>query len=488
MVSDFDVLIVGNGLAATSAALSLPPPLRVALLAPRGVATSSDWARGGIAAAVDASDVADHLSDTIDAGAHLVDERAAKGIVADGPGAIRWLSDHGVVFAPDYGLEAGHRRPRIRHAAGDATGAAIMAALRPRLVSVTNIDATLVELVASDGRIVGAWVRDAARNLRVLTAHTVVLATGGAGAVFDAFTCPATNLGAGIAAAAWAGARVVDLEFVQFHPTAIGGERAPFALATEALRGAGARLVDENGDSLVDDLRARELTTRDILARHLATVAKPAFLDARPIGPAILERFPTFVAAARSAGLDPLRDLVPVRPAAHYTMGGISTDDDGATSIPGLYAIGECAVTGLHGANRLASNSLLEAVVMGRRTAEAIAGRQAHPVPRRTSSLPPPTARPALALSELRSLTARALGPLRDADSLATAHRALASAEPSTDPSATAATWMVGAMLQAASARRASVGAHARRDAIEEDPHYTLVVDADHRVTREPRP
>ncbi|ACU53898.1 L-aspartate oxidase [Acidimicrobium ferrooxidans DSM 10331] len=491
-MSSFDVVIIGDGLAAASVALSVAPTLRVAIVAPRGAATSSDWAKGGIAAPVDGPDIGDHLADTIDAGAHLVDERAAKSILADGPSAIRWLGDQGVAFAPDYGLEAGHRRARIRHAAGDATGAAVMAALRPRLGSITRLDGTLVELITLDGRVVGAWVRTADGRLDAIAARRVVLATGGAGALFDAFTCPPTNLGTGIAAAAWAGARVVDLEFVQFHPTAIGGPRAPFALATEALRGAGALLVDADGTSLVDDLPARELTTRDQLALHLSVHATPAFLDARPIGPSLVDRFPSFVAAARTLGLDPLRELVPVRPAAHYTMGGIATDELGATSLPGLFAVGECAVTGLHGANRLASNSLLEAVVMGRRVGEAITeGDLPRPTPLPTA-LPRPVRRPALPLARLRALAALALGPLRDGDTLAAAYRTIKTAgltgESSGDPSEAGATWLVGAMLAGAAARRGSVGAHARRDAIDEDPHYQLAVDADHRVTRELRP
>jgi len=481
MVDRVDVLVVGAGIAGLAAALSAPSAARVAIVAPRGELSSSEWARGGIAVPIDAPDVDAHLEDTVAAGAGLVDATFAKGLIQEAPSALVWLESLGASFAAEPGLEAGHRRPRIRHADGDATGAAVMRVLRARAAEVPRLHGELVGLAAIDREVVGAWIRPERGGVRLVRAGWVVLATGGASAVFDAFTSPPHNLGVGIAAAAWAGARVGDLEFVQFHPTAIAGPTSPLPLATEALRGAGARLVDDGGTPIAAALPRGDLATRDELARLVDSWPRPVFLDARPIGLRLIERFPSFAEAARRLGVDPTAEPVPVRVAAHFTIGGILTDDAGRTSLPGLLAIGECAATGLHGANRLASNSLLEGVVMGRRVGDVLEPRH---IPRDPPPAPEP--RGALDLAQLRTLTARALGPLRDGDSLDEALVELdRHIRPSDDVSLQAATWMVRAMVASAIARQGSVGAHARRDARPEDPVYRLVVDGDGNVRRE---
>ncbi len=368
-----DVLVVGGGLSALSVLLSLPRGLRVRLLTPPGASPASSWARGGIAVALDAEDVELHLADTLQAGAGLVDQAVARAIIAEGPDALAWLTTLGVSFSDDCALEAGHRRARVRHAAGDRTGAAIMRAVARHARAFDRLVGRLAWVARDDNGVVGAWIDPGSGDLELHRARHVVLATGGAGGLFADHTCPRTNVGVGVAAAAWAGARLVDLEFVQFHPTAIATPSSPLPLATEALRGAGARLVDDTGERICEDLAMGELTTRDALARHIATWPRPVYLDARHLGLRLARDFPSFVRAARRLGLDPGAELVPVRPAAHYTMGGVATDAWGRTGVRGLWAVGECAATGLHGANRLASNSLLEAVVMGRRVARAIA-------------------------------------------------------------------------------------------------------------------
>jgi len=482
-----DVLVVGAGLAGLTVALSANPKLAVALLEPPGFASSSAWARGGIAAATDPSDIADHLADTLAAGAGLVAETVAKNILAEGSEAIRWLRAQGVAFSPTLEREAGHRKPRIHHADGDRTGAAIIAALTARTSHIPRIHAYLVELAVADGRVVGAWARDPHGAIELIRARQVVLATGGAGAVFEAFTCPATNLGIGIAAAAWAGALVVDLEFIQFHPTAIAAATAPLPLplATEALRGAGARLVDELGTPVAAGLPGEDLATRDLLARRVATWPRRVFLDARPLGPSLQSRFPGFVAAAQQLGVDPRCAPVPVRAAAHYTMGGIWTDASGHTTMPGLFAVGECAATGLHGANRLASNSLLEAVVMGRRAA----GVLGEPGPRPSTNPRRPRIRPGVPLQRVRAIVDAALGPVREGGRLEeAAGRLQALRTPHVTPEEAAATWVAEAMVAAARARRGSVGAHVRSDALAEDPGYALAPADDGSLRRIVRP
>ncbi|HMD02521.1 MAG TPA: L-aspartate oxidase, partial [Candidatus Baltobacteraceae bacterium] len=380
----FDVVVVGGGLAGLMSALELRP-LRVALVAPRllGVETASAWAQGGIAAAVGADDSpALHAADTVAAGAGLVEQRVAARLAADAPHAIERIASLGVRFdrnGSDFALgrEGAHSRRRILRAGGDATGAelvrAVVAAVRAAPAIVPIEDSRALDVVLCEERACGVVIRHDDGLLETLEAGAVVLATGGLGALYRYTTNPRGSRGAGIAIAARAGARLADLEFVQFHPTALDVAADPLPLVTEALRGEGAQLVDEKGARIMQGIDpALELAPRDVVARQVFALRARGgrvFLDARFLGDTLPERFPTVFAACRAYGIDPRTDLIPVVAAAHYHMGGIAVDLAGRTSVPGLYACGEVAATGVHGANRLASNSLLESVVYPERIA-----------------------------------------------------------------------------------------------------------------------
>lgn len=384
-----DLLVVGSGIAGLTAALRASRTADVLLVTKTELAEGSTrYAQGGIAGALDPADsAAAHARDTLGAGAGLCDEAAVRVLCEEGPTAIRRLIDLGVAFdrtgGPDSSyamcLEGAHSRPRILHAGGDATGRAIenalVAAVRERGIAVREQSA-LVDLRVEDGRVVGAELMTADGTRCVVRARATLLATGGAGQLFSHTTNPAVSTGDGIAAAARAGAALEDLEFYQFHPTALA---APGSfLISEAVRGEGAVVRDEQGRRFLPEHDPRaELAPRDVVARAIARVmdaqeGRPVLLDATGIGSIRLrERFPTIDAAVRAAGFDWGRVPVPVTPAAHYWMGGVRTDLDGRTSLPGLLAAGECARTGVHGANRLASNSLLEAAVFAARAVEA---------------------------------------------------------------------------------------------------------------------
>ncbi|GAA1060898.1 L-aspartate oxidase [Agromyces bracchium] len=353
---------------------------------------STPWAQGGIAAAVFAGDAPErHAADTLAAGAGLGDPEAIEILTSEGPARIRDLIRFGVAFDRDEsgiarGLEAAHSRARILHAGGDSTGAAIEAALvgtvRRRGIRVLE-HATLVDLVVEGGRVVGAQVlveggADGAGSMRELRADAVVLATGGSGMLYAHTTNPDVATGDGVAAAARAGAEVADLEFVQFHPTALAVPGTP--LISEAVRGEGAVIRDAGGHRFLLDVDPRgELAPRDVVARAVwrrmaEQGGEPARLDATALGAEFLaRRFPSLDRACRAAGFDWSLEPVPIVPAAHYAMGGIVTDLDGRSSLLGLWAVGEAARTGVHGANRLASNSLLEGAVFAERAAAAIA-------------------------------------------------------------------------------------------------------------------
>ena len=385
-----DVLVVGSGIAGLSVAVALAGRRRVALISKEtGGGGSTQLAQGGIAAPMGPGDSsAAHAADTVSAAAGLGDPQVAESVIAEAVAAVEALADLGVVFDRDaLAKEGGHSFARVVHARGDATGAeitrALLEAASRREVPVMP-DLLLVDLLtAPDGpRVTGAVVWDAARGaLRHLRAGTVVLATGGYGQLWASTTSPRACSGDGLASAMRAGAQVADLEFVQFHPTGMDLGRDPRPLASEALRGAGARLRDAEGRYLhpggpgspVSDLSPRDVVSRS-MARRMAELGRGhCYLDASPIGETALEkRFPTFVSACRTAGLAPGRDWVPVSPTAHYTMGGVLTDLEGRTTLEGLMAVGEVASSGLHGANRLASNSLLEGAVLGHRAAQAI--------------------------------------------------------------------------------------------------------------------
>jgi L-aspartate oxidase len=390
------VLVVGSGIAGLTAALhAIERGCRVTVATKATLDDSNTrYAQGGIAGVMFADDrVDDHAHDTLVAGAGLSDTSAVQTLVSEGPARLRELVQRGVGFdrEPDgsftKGLEAAHSYPRVLHAGGDATGRAVQEALGARIrTSGAEVleRAMLVDLVVEYGRVVGAELLVDDRRMR-LSADAVVLATGGAGQLYAHTTNPAVATADGIAAALRAGAAVADLEFVQFHPTVLPAEagRAPF-LVSEAVRGEGAVLLDSTGRRFAFDAHPDgELAPRDIVARAIdramaAQGGAPVLLDATMLGAAFLaRRFPTIDRAVHERGLDWEREPIPVTPAAHYLMGGVVTDLEGRTTLPGLYAVGEVARTGVHGANRLASNSLLEGAVFGARAGDAIAGDSA---------------------------------------------------------------------------------------------------------------
>jgi L-aspartate oxidase len=483
-----DVVIVGGGLAGLFCALKLAPrPVTVLAAAPLGEGASSAWAQGGIAAAVADGDTPEaHARDTIAAGAGLVDEALALAMTREASERVHDLLRHGVPFDRDLegrltvSREAAHSARRIVHVQGDAAGRAIMAALADAIAKTPSIHviegAIAEDLILSGGRVTGIRAR-VANSTITLFARAVVLATGGAGHLYAVTTNPAQAAGTGLAIAARAGAVVADAEFVQFHPTGIDIGRDPAPLATEALRGEGAILVNGRGERFMLALHPQgDLAPRDVVARGVfAEIAagRHAFLDARSaIGPSFATRFPTVHASCIAAGIDPARSLIPIAPAAHYHMGGIAVDAHGRTSLPGLWAAGEVASTGVHGANRLASNSLLEATVFAARVAEDING----------ATLPDTANHIDVGILEhgsagehsepvLRHLMSRHVGVVRDGDGM---RRALAAI---TDIGRDARTptlrnMATAALLIAASAygRRESRGAHYRSDFPNADP------------------
>jgi L-aspartate oxidase len=385
----FDYIIVGGGIAGLRAAIALAPAGRVVILTKADARESNTgYAQGGIAAAVGPDDSPElHAADTLRAGDGLSDEGAVRVLVSEGPAYVRELMSWGARFAhhPDgtlaLGLEAAHSVRRVLHAA-DATGREIGRAMWERATaqsSITTLDHALVtELIVEDGVVQGVRLFDNAGVRQEMRAKATLLATGGAGQVFRETTNPAVATGDGIALAYRAGASVADLEFVQFHPTALNMPGAPRFLISEALRGEGAQLVNASREAFM--LRydaAGDLAPRDVVARSIVRESDRtgggvfltlAHLDADRVR----RRFPTIAAMCRQVGLDLATDLIPVGPAAHYLMGGIQTDTWARTSLPGLFAAGETACTGVHGANRLASNSLLEGLVFGARAGLAM--------------------------------------------------------------------------------------------------------------------
>ncbi|MFY9780361.1 MAG: L-aspartate oxidase [Candidatus Baltobacteraceae bacterium] len=433
MKTRHDVVVVGSGLAGLMSALELRP-LSVALVSYRSLGewTSSAWAQGGIAAAVGDDDSPSlHAADTVAAGAGLVEKRVAARLAADAPEAIERIVSLGVRFdredATHYALgrEGAHSRRRILRAGGDATGAELVRALveavrrAPSVVPYEGARACDL-LLDSAGRAAGVLVRQPDGTLRTLEAGAVVLATGGLGGLYRFTTNPPASRGTGIAIAARAGARLADLEFVQFHPTALDVACDPLPLVTEALRGEGALLVDERGARIMAGVHpALELAPRDVVARRVFAVRREGgrvYLDARALGERLAERFPTVFAACREHGLDPRREPIPIVAAAHYHMGGIAVDLEGRTNVPGLYACGEVAASGVHGANRLASNSLLESVVYPERIARDVKACEARAAaPARSSSTVPYAAAREEEWSLLRAEMYASVGVERDA-------------------------------------------------------------------------
>ena len=392
-VTRCDVLVVGSGIAGLTAALHCSRDSEVVLVTKGEVKQTNTWyAQGGIAGAVGEADSVElHVADTLVVGQGLCDEAVVRAVVGEAPEAIESLLGFGVRFdlAEQGGValarEGGHSLPRVLHS-GDKTGAAIQQALTDTLLSRSRIPVLehrflLDVLTDESGRCEGALVLDVATGeVEAMMASAVVLATGGAGQVYRVTTNPLVATGDGLAAAWRAAAEMRDLEFVQFHPTALDHEAAPRFLVSEALRGEGAYLLDcDEQRFMVGRHPLAELAPRDVVSREIEGVMARCgrgnvWLDARHLGEATLRaRFPNIWAACADAGYDLSRDLVPVAPAAHYMCGGIAVDVDGRTSVPGLFASGEVAATGLHGANRLASNSLLEGLVFSRRIARALA-------------------------------------------------------------------------------------------------------------------
>jgi L-aspartate oxidase len=390
-----DVLVVGSGIAGLTAALHAARLGSVTLVTKSEVTDANTWyAQGGIAGAVGEADSVDlHLADTLVVGQGLCDPDVVRAVVSEAADALAELEALGVRFDRAAGgaialaREGGHSLPRVLHS-GDATGAEVqntLSAVVRRTRGIRLVEgAFVVDLLTDDGRCTGALVMDRGSHaMMALHAEAVVLATGGSGQMYRVTTNPLVATGDGVAAAWRAGAEIADMEFVQFHPTALDSEASPKFLITEALRGEGAYLLDCDLDRFMPALHPlAELAPRDVVSREIEKVmhrcARPnVWLDARHLGAAFLaSRFPTITEGCREAGYDLSRDLVPVAPAAHYLIGGVRTDLDGRTSLPGLYAAGECAASGLHGANRLASNSLLEGLVFSRRIVRALESKR----------------------------------------------------------------------------------------------------------------
>jgi L-aspartate oxidase len=386
-VTELDLLVLGSGVAGLSAAVQAATAtdgVRVGVLSKADLhQATTRWAQGGVAAVLggdpDSTDL--HLADTLSAGAGLCDVDAVRVLVDEGPGRVQDLIALGAVFDLDAagGLalarEGGHSVARVVHAGGAATGAEIERAL-VEAVGLTAASVMerwfAVDLLVEDGRCRGVVALDPAGVRHEVRATHTLLATGGAGQLYSVTTNPAEATGDGVAMALRAGVVVADLEFVQFHPTALHHPQMPRPLLSEALRGHGALLRDAEGERFVDELLPRDVVSRAMAARMLAQGVEHLWLDATGLE-RFGERFPTIAADLAGAGLDPAADWLPIAPAAHYSIGGILTDLDGASALPGLWAAGEVACAGVHGANRLASNSLLEGMVFAARVVEAIA-------------------------------------------------------------------------------------------------------------------
>ncbi|HEX4078978.1 MAG TPA: L-aspartate oxidase [Rhizomicrobium sp.] len=478
-------IIVGAGVAGLFTALKLIPfPALVLTAARPGASGSSAWAQGGIAAALGPGDSwASHAADTLSAAAGIGEPDVAQFVAREASERIDDLIVYGAHFdrKPDGTLalarEAAHAMPRIVHVSGDRAGAEITHALARAALSAPSI--SLIEgihalelAVAVDGRVIGLFGLHGTggeAKLVLFRAPAVVVACGGIGALYAVTTNPPDARGEGLGMAARAGALIADPEFVQFHPTAIDIGRDPAPLATEALRGEGAVLVDERGHTFMSAVHpAGELAPRDVVARAIHREngrGHRVFLDCRTaVGHRFSSAFPTVYAACRSAGIDPAKQPIPVVPAAHYHMGGIASDHHGRSSLEGLWCVGECACTGLHGANRLASNSLLEALVFGARVADDVKDKADHGR-RHDKALTPPSvaARPLPKI--LRQAMTHGAGLERDASGLKKTLAAISGIEASaSEPALLNVTAAAKLIAAAALARSESLGAHFRRD------------------------
>jgi L-aspartate oxidase len=513
----FEVLVLGSGVAGLSAAVRLAGP-NVGVLT-KGVLSQSAtrWAQGGVAAVLggdeDSTDL--HLADTLAAGAGLCDEEAVRILVDEGPGRVHELITLGVEFDREangvlaLAREGGHSQARVVHAGGAATGAEVERAL----VDATYRTASAVlegwfalDLLVEGARCVGVTALSPAGEVIEVRAQHVVLATGGAGQLFAVTTNPPESTGDGVAMALRAGVPTADVEFVQFHPTALHHPAMPRPLLSEALRGHGALLRDAKGEQFVDELAPRDVVSRAMAARMAEQGTDHLWLDATGLE-RFGSRFPTIAASLSSIGLDPERDWLPIAPAAHHLSGGVVTDLWGATALPGLWAIGEVACTGVHGANRLASNSLLEGMVFGARLAERIASSHDGPepsgalravlgerpldgigctymddVPRRWESRPGREA--TTDIGKLRDALQRTMtggaGVVRSATSLAAATAGVSEVVAQMGDRASSVAsgelanlvQLADALLKSASARTESRGAHSRSEFPARDPAW----------------
>ncbi|MCE9516118.1 MAG: L-aspartate oxidase [Mycobacterium sp.] len=487
-----DVVVIGTGVAGLAAALAAQRAGVRPVIVSKARDTATFYAQGGVAVVLPYTDdsIEAHVADTLAAGAGLCDPEAVRSIVADGYRAVSDLISRGARFdesAPgQWALtrEGGHSRRRIMHAGGDATGAEVQRAL-DHAAATADIrrDHVALQILHDGSAVTGVLVRNA-DGLGVLHAPSVILATGGLGHLYSATTNPEGSTGDGIALALWAGVGVSDIEFIQFHPTMLFDRNAAGRrpLITEALRGEGAVLRDARGDSVtagvhpMGDLAPRDVVAAAIDTRLRDTGDECVYLDARGVDN-IEARFPTVTAACRAAGVDPARDLIPVIPGAHYSCGGVSTDVYGRTELAGLFAAGEVARTGMHGANRLASNSLLEGLVVGSRAGRVAAAHAA------SSGSPVAefdvVGREALDRPLLQRAMSRWASVVRDADGLGDLAAALGSAPAAPmntradfeDAALTATARVVAA---AALARTESRGCHHRRDYAETDPAQAL--------------
>ena len=488
-----DVVVIGTGVAGLCAALAAHRRGQKVMVLSKAGNTATFYAQGGIAVVLpevlreDGDSVDAHVADTLTAGAGLCDPEAVRSIVADGYSAVRDLVDDGARFdeaAPgQWSLtrEGGHSRRRIIHAGGDATGAEVQRALDDAAARLDiRRNHVALEILHDGGAVTGILTLND-DGLGIIHARSVILATGGLGHLYSATTNPEGSTGDGVALAMWAGLAVSDLEFIQFHPTMLfdghAGGRRP--LITEAVRGEGAVLVDSQGRSITDgvhpmgDLAPRDIVAAAIDARMTETGDPCVYLDARGIK-GFKKRFPTVTAACRDAGIDPTRQAIPVVPGAHYSCGGVVTDVHGRTELAGLFAAGEVARTGMHGANRLASNSLLEGLVVGGRAGRAAAAH-ASDAGTSTAAPPEPAQRRGLPRANLQRAMTRYAAVVRDDAGLRSLGQALESSTPRKlnsrkDFEDVALTCAAGAVMTAALERTESRGCHHRADYPDTDP------------------